>query len=157
MRTILTAILLGCCAGASFSADFDKDAQEAEARIREARRQRTLDAIRGGPSKPLPRITKIGLVVKQRIAIGSKSERDAIMLQVPHPAEQYELLGPGKGVWDDDPVAESWVGKYMSCEGTLSGPVLREADCKPYSGMLQHPGGGKVFVVSDGKVVGQQG
>lgn len=68
---------------------------------------------------------KSGLVEKRVVARGSKSERLAVVLITPD--GEYILRRP-QGNPFVDPVLETYVGRHVSCEGTLLAGSTFQAD-----------------------------
>jgi hypothetical protein len=70
--------------------------------------------------------TYSGSVVKRPFGIGSKSERDAILLVTED--KEYVLRRQGGNAFAD-PALEQLVGKQVQCTGTVTGYTLLVSDC----------------------------
>ena len=70
--------------------------------------------------------TYSGSVVKRPFGIGSKSERDAILLVTKD--KEYVLRRQGGNAFAD-PALEQLVGKQVQCTGTVTGYTLLVSDC----------------------------
>lgn len=70
--------------------------------------------------------TYSGSVVKRPFGVGSKSERDAVLLVTKD--KEYVLRRQGGNAFFD-PALEKLVGKQVQCTGTVTGYTLLVSDC----------------------------
>ena len=71
-----------------------------------------------------------GRVIKRRIAVGTKSEHDAVMLSTE--SGDYILRRQGGNAFRD-PELERLVGEAVSCDGVIHGHTLLVSRCDTLS------------------------
>lgn len=90
----------------------------------EQRRKRAADALAAStrPNRTQPPVQKVGYVERAPFGVGSKSERDAIMLRAPD--SSWELRRETRSIWDRDDVLERLVGRKVRLSGFESGTTF---------------------------------